>query len=460
MAESICQLSQYVAAHTALLPALLGFSMGARNSLKTYLAVQALPDAPKVEEGELKKFTRKMKVVHALVIAALIGTEFYLLINGSEATLDIFFRYFFAFVYQSALMGTLFDLTHSFKWSVFRTSGRSLFFRPARGTVSKPRVLTALVIATALNIAAYYDVHSTFAQFLTIALLYRTLSQAHRRTTFSLRVMLLCMIAWLALTFVLSAIVIAAAIKFYGDVQGKVAESGEEATIEIEDVEYTGFVSPANMRYINLMMPFVFSFGPGVLIAGCFRFDYANAIADSPDAFAAPALETVDAPVKPSSRFARFVSRGVILPTTVTSRFFKPYYTTALWSWLLAQLATFGIFALALPLPAEVMSTSAFDLLGLTLAIPFLVVGLAITASIRGEFRRLWTYREVWCPAVDDAATAEEQDVEEQVPAYSDAVEVAPEKKDALLVDVPEIVVVDEEVAPAYVEVPEPRAKA
>ncbi|CEQ41543.1 SPOSA6832_03268 [Sporobolomyces salmonicolor] len=458
MAESICQLGQYVAAHTAVLPALLGFSMGARNSLKTYLAVQALPDAPKLEEGELKKFTRKKKAVHALVIAGLVGTEGYLLINGSEAILDIFFRYLFAFVYQSALMGTLFDLTHAFKWSVFRSAGRSLHFCPAAGTVSKPRVLTALAIATALNFAAYYNVHSTFTQFLTIALLYRTLSQAHGRTTFSLRVMLLGMIAWLALTFILSGIVIAAVVKFYGEVEGTFAESGEEAAVEIEDIEYTGFASPAVMGYINLMMPFVFSCGPGVLIAGCFRFDYANANADSPDAFAAPALETVDAPVKRSSRFARFFSRGVVFPTTLTSRFFKPYYTTALWSWLLAQLATFGIFALALPLPAEALSTSAFDLLGLALAIPFLVVGLAITASIRGEFRRLWTYKEVWCPTVDDAAAAEEPDVEEQVPAYSDAVDVSAEKKDALWVDVPEVAIVEEEVAPAYVEIAEPKA--
>ncbi|GAA5933366.1 hypothetical protein JCM10213_001260 [Rhodosporidiobolus nylandii] len=60
----------------------------------------------------------------------------------------------------------------------------------------------------------------------------------------------------------------------------------------------------------------------------------------------------------------------------------------------LAQVVTFGLFAAALPLPEGALDCSALDLLGLSFAIPFMLVGLAITATICGEFRRLWTYKE------------------------------------------------------------------
>ncbi|BGP17633.1 hypothetical protein JCM10213v2_005668 [Rhodosporidiobolus nylandii] len=373
--------------------------MGSRQSLKTYLAVQAVGDAPPVAEEDRRRLKRCRVLASLTFVSLVLGTEFWLLSQQDEKALDIFFRVLFGFVYQMAFMGTLVDVTRAWSWAAFRAPGRVLHFRPAAGTVSFPRVFVSFTLATALNVAAYFDVSTTIGSALAVALLYRTVSQAHRRT-FSIRVVSLCMLAWLAITFVLSGIVIAALIQ-----NTKTAENGDlvdqDGNVVIPaDPSEAAFASDKVMNYVNLLMPVVYGLFPGILIAGCYRFDYANHVEENSAAASVVTFETV----APRARFAKFLSQGVILPSTVPSRFYKPYYATALRSWFLAQVVTFGLFAAALPLPEGALDCSAFDLLGLSLAIPFMIIGLAITATIRGEFRRLWTYKEVWTPKEGEAA--------------------------------------------------------
>ncbi|BGP41259.1 hypothetical protein JCM10450v2_005301 [Rhodotorula kratochvilovae] len=444
--DTVQDVAQYVAQHTAVLPGLLGFSMAARQSLKVYVASQAVEAPPKVSDEDLTKMRRARRIGALLGCTAVFGTEVWLLSQGNEQVLDCFFRYLFAFVYQLALMGTLVDLTKSLKWAAFRSPGNFLHFRPAPGTVSFPRVFTAFAIATGVNLAAYFDIHAVFGTFLSVALLYRTLSQPHRRT-FSLRIMMICLLAWLALTFVLSALVIVYIANYYMD--GAAGSPILEGVTDGPD-DVPSFASPVVMRYINLLMPFLYSVGPGILITGCFRFDWANHVEASPEVASAVTLETCE----PRKRLAKYLSQGVVLPSSISTAFPKPYYTTALASWLLAQVIVFGLWVAAMPLPAELLETGTFDLMGLTLAIPSIIVGLVITASIRGEFRRIWTYKEVWSRAEDDnggaivLAEGGDVDVEEQAdaPAYE-----ADEKR-ALLADPVEVVV--EEAAPAYSVVP------
>jgi hypothetical protein len=76
-----------------------------------------------------------------------------------------------------------------------------------------------------------------------------------------------------------------------------------------------------------------------------------------------------------------------------------------------------------MPLDEDMMLMRPTDYLTLTLSIPFMVVGLVVTASIRGEFKRVWTYKEVWVPKQDDdktegAIALPEGDDEEALPAY------------------------------------------
>ncbi|GAA5999628.1 uncharacterized protein JCM10292_003655 [Rhodotorula paludigena] len=439
--DSYQDLAAFVATQTAVIPGLLGFSAAARQSLKTYIAAQAVEAPPKVSDDDLKRLRRCRRLFSVVFLASVFGTEVWLLSQGNETVIDHFFRYLFATVYQMALMGTLVDMTQSLKWAAFRSPGNFLHFRPAAGTVSFPRVLMAFALATGINLAAYFNVHSAFASFLSVALLYRTLSQAHRRT-FSVRVMMIILLAWLALTFLLSGIMIYLAATYWMD------GAAGSAILEGEGSDDVSFASPVVMRYVNLMMPFLWSLGPGLLITGCYRFDYANHLVKNPEAMSAVTLETCE----PRKRFAKYLSQGVVLPSSVPESFDKPYYQTALRAWFGAQVAIVLAFASSLPLPKDVVECGAFDLMALTLAIPGMVLALALTASARGEFRRLWTYKEVWSRREDDNGGAialgegdhsDGVDVEEQAPAY----ETAQGEKQALLE--PAAV----EAAPAYTEV-------
>ncbi|GAA5855195.1 hypothetical protein JCM9279_007587 [Rhodotorula babjevae] len=396
--DTTYDVAQYVAQHTAALPGLLAFSMAARTSLKSFIASQATEAPPKVSDEDLKKMTWARRVGMVVGMTAVFTTEIWLLSTGDEHVLDMFFRYLFAFVYQLALMGTLVDLTKSFKWAAFRSPGNLLAFRPAPGSVSFPRVFTAVAIATGINVAAYFDLHYGFASFLSVALLYRTLSGPQART-FSLRVAMICLLAWLAVTFVAVAFLVVYAATYLMD--GAAGSPIIEGLDDGPDGPPT-FASPVVMRYISLLTPFIYSFAPGILITGCFRFDWANHVAESPEVAQAVTLETCE----PRKRFAKYLSQGVILPATMSTAFPKPYYTTALWSWILAQVAVVGLWIAALPLPREVLEAGTFDIMALSLAIPFMVVALAITASLRGEFRRLWTYKEVWSRPESDTGGA------------------------------------------------------
>ncbi|BGP01055.1 hypothetical protein NBRC10513v2_004935 [Rhodotorula toruloides] len=434
--SSLMELGTYVAQQTAFLPALTGFSMAARGSLKTYLAAQALGPAPKVDDKDLKKLKWARCLMVLVLCGGIFGLEFWLISQQDMKKLDIFFRYLNAFVYQSALTGTLLDMTKSLKWAAFRSPGNVLHFRPAPGTVSFPRVLTAVALATGLNAATYFDLNWAFGSFLTVALLYRSLSSPFRRV-FSLRVMMLCMIAWLALTFLLSGLVILYVANYWMD--GAAGDGTLDSSITgVSDT--SSITSTEVTRYMNLILPFAFSVFPGVLAVGCYRFDYANHVEANPELAAAVTLETCE----PRKRFAKILSQGVVLPEKGPSGFLTPYFTTALWSWILAYVATFGLFAAAIPLPKDVLTNGAFDMTALTLAIPFMIVGLVITASIRGEFRRIWKHKEVWSPKEDEAEGAialPEDDVE--APLYA---EVADEKHP----EIPDVVIEYAEPAPAY----------
>ncbi|GAA6028708.1 hypothetical protein JCM8097_007357 [Rhodosporidiobolus ruineniae] len=417
--SSYQELATFVATKTAVLPGLFAFSLGARQSLKTYLAVKAVPDAPPVEEKDLKRMKRVRAFAGFATVAAILGTEFYLLGSGDEQTFGMFCRVVFGFVYQMAFMGTLIDLTKAFSWSVFRSPGRMLHYRPAKGTVSFPRVFASFAIATALNVAAYFEYHAALGSVLTVALLHRTISQGHRRT-FSIRIMSLAMLVWLGLTFVLSGALVFYLVNHYKETpDGALVDEEGNVVVPAHPDEVT-FMSTRVKAYVDLISPFIYSVVPGMLIAGCYRFDYENAVEEDPSLASAVTLETVE----PRSRFARVLSGGIIVPSKIPTRFYKPYFATAFRCWFLAQLVVVGLFAGAVPLDADVLKTACFELLGLTTSIPLMIVGLAITASVRGEFRKLWRRKEVWTPKEGEEAEGgvvladEEANEEETLPSY------------------------------------------
>ncbi|GAA5873666.1 hypothetical protein JCM16303_002551 [Sporobolomyces ruberrimus] len=420
---SLQDLATWVAQSSVLFPGLVAFSIGSRSSLKSWLAVQRAPPAPPLAKDEERKIKWKIAVVTVVAVAAIVGLEFYLFAKGNAATIDRFFTYLFAYVFQVALVGLFLEFTQATQWSVHRGAAGILHYRPYN--LSKPKSLIALVSATALNVAAFYDAHWACGSALVVAVLVSRLSNTPART-FSLRGGMLTLICAVAFLTVLLGVMTAAFVKI--EQKGHNDENQGETSPTDEENPFLEFASPAVMKYITYFTSALYTMMQGVLVAGCFRFDHSNALESSPDTFAPVVLESVEAPAKRCT----FLSSGLVLPSSVPSHFAKPYYTVALWSWLIAQIGTAGLLALVLPIPKALVQASLFPLIGFFLSSILLVITLPLTAVVRGEFKKMWTYKEVWVPKTDNGIALDDTNStqvagaieEESLPAYEAARDV------------------------------------
>jgi nitrate reductase gamma subunit len=151
-------------------------------------------------------------------------------------------------------------------------------WRIAPGTVSKPKVALAALLATGCNAGAYFSSHRAFAVLAGTALLYRFMAQAQMRKV-SIRMTAIALLSWLALTAVLSAGLIMMLIKsgVMDDAAESSFEDGEVKIMMIDQSqpENTGTMSAEVERYVNLIMPFVWFAGPSFLVRcmTCCRID-------------------------------------------------------------------------------------------------------------------------------------------------------------------------------------------
>ncbi|GAA5860904.1 hypothetical protein JCM3774_003182 [Rhodotorula dairenensis] len=404
------EVATYTLTRTAFVPALLAYTLGARHSLRAYLAAKQLGPPPELSEELKKKLSWRRNLLGLLLIFGIFGSEIYLISTQNEQLLATCCRYLFAAAFQRSIYLGFADLTKAYQVAVHRAPSM-LVFRRVVGTASWSRVVVCAAIATALNAAAFFELHYAAGLAISAAVLYRFLAYGHTRT-FSIRIYTICLLSWLALTFILSGVLVMLIANYYMD---GAAGDGTVATGVTEDGPTGALLLNG---YTGLWMSAWFALAPGLLITACYRFDYANHVEASPEVAAVGQLATAPAPHK----LAALLSEGVVVPQTDPVGFARPYYTTALWSWLLAAMASFGIVAKAMPLDKDMMLMRPTDYLTLTLAIPFMVVGLAVTASIRGEFKRMWTYKEVWVPKQEDksegAIALPEGEDEESLPAY------------------------------------------
>ncbi|GAA5994620.1 hypothetical protein JCM5350_003967 [Sporobolomyces pararoseus] len=401
------EFTTFVLTSTALVPGLLAFSIGSRGSLKSWLAVQQAPPAPRLDKDVEKSMKRKMIAVFGLTLTAIVGLEIYLFAQGDEKTIDRFFTYLFGYIFETAAVGLFVEMTQALQWSAHRGVANTLHFRPQR--ISKARLLVAAAAATALNVGAFYDAHVACGGALVTAVLATRLSAVPSKT-FSLRGCILVLLSIVALSSILSGLAIMAAIKMDKD--------GEPVPDEPEQI---AFASTNVMKYINYFITAFYTMIPGVFIAGCFRYDYSNALDASAETFAPVQLESVEAPACKVG----YLSSGVLLPLRAPNWFAKPFYTVALWSWLLAQFSTAGLFALALPFPKAILETGAYTFLSFYLSSIYLVVAVVLTAVFKGEAKKMWTYKEIWIAKADKGVVLEGEEgtgsvaeQEETLPAY------------------------------------------
>jgi len=86
------------------------------------------------------------------------------------------------------------------------------------------------------------------------------------------------------------------------------------------------------------------------------------------------------------------VHTGILVPARVDTAFAKPYYYSALAGWA-------GLVLLLLALSPRVFDIRGFEVLAFYLAWVSqsgMLVGVLVTALVRGELGLLWRYSEIW----------------------------------------------------------------
>lgn len=139
-------------------------------------------------------------------------------------------------------------------------------FAPLRSSISKSRLLVTVAIATGLNVATYLDMHYAAAMALSTAAIFRLISRTPSRT-FSLRVYMIVLLAWLALTALISGVLVTYLVNYWMDGaagDGTVAAGVEQGSRPDGSMILTGYIG----TYQTAML----AFAPGILVSallGC-----------------------------------------------------------------------------------------------------------------------------------------------------------------------------------------------
>ena len=324
-----------------------------------------------------------------------------------------------------------------------------------RGSVSPLRATFCILLAIGLNLHDYFTPwHSLLAgAAVTLRMAMQLVApiSTRRATVVSLRGVIIVLLAWIALSAILSAVFIAMALAWSWAAAG---DDGDEGGNLPMIPEPRAAPSGRTIAYAMSLMVSLWPAAIGVLAATAYRFDFhmhqqrmASEAADEGQALTKPsaALETVDAPLKRCCRRRRRCSqessettatapvspfsRGVVIPSLAQLRSFvssprsfkRPYFHSVVCAYTLVQI---GLAMLLEFNPYQVLTADLIDALTscdtgssaqvaaedkwcdgemsfqllstVLLSVPACVVALIITACIRHEWYDMWTYSERW----------------------------------------------------------------
>lgn len=144
----------------------------------------------------------------------------------------------------------------SYKPAVWRAP-KSVLFAHVPGSISWSRVALSVVAATGVNVAAYFGLHYSAGMAISAALLERFISRTHFGS-FSLRVVMISLLTWLALTFALSGAMVMVIANYYMD------GAAGDGTVAAKDIDQTtlSLFTP----YVANYTPAIMNFGAGLLV--------------------------------------------------------------------------------------------------------------------------------------------------------------------------------------------------
>ncbi|KAL8278387.1 hypothetical protein RQP46_009279 [Phenoliferia psychrophenolica] len=374
-----------------LLPALVAFATAPPASLRQWIAVQHLAAPEAVDPAQQKSMRRRKAIQLFALFAIIFSAEYFLIAEADQKLLSCIITVATGVLFQVSLMGFFSDFSGAVKWAAYRAPSGMTLWRFAPGTLSHVRMLGVVLLSGAINMQSFIEPHffATFA--ITTALVHRFLTAGHHKTL-SIRGIMFVLIGWIATSFLLSGLLVVLIVRL---------QQGEEAPVSPSPEELEP-LSPRATGLTQFIASVLFTAGPGVLIAACYRFDYHHH--QTTTQLALPTVELAERRQCPSRRRAceqscatsTPLAPGVIIPTHAPRGFARPLYWTALLSWLAVQLATMAAFAL-LPIPKDLLEEhSVMDLAALAVAVPVQVVAVVLVACVTGRAREMWTYKEKW----------------------------------------------------------------
>ncbi len=140
------------------------------------------------------------------------------------------------------------------------------------------------------------------------------------------------------------------------------------------------------MQYYNWWLSVLYASIPQALVGLCYRFDNANSSEVDPSG-------KVDAEIV---EVATPTAVGVMIPKHLSNKFFKPYYLTALTTWCFVNLLFLYLVATNFISFDEPSQDKAYGLFAAIMATPVMLLAIIGLAAIRGELKKMWTYKEEW----------------------------------------------------------------
>lgn len=156
------------------------------------------------------------------------------------------------------------------------------------------------------------------------------------------------------------------------------------------------FLAGHSVDWPTLLVTFIWTSFSVDFVFLCYRFDYANArtvvVDDGADNLVSVRIHPVTAAVISDEDHPPFVPIfGVRVASEIDSYFAKPYYFTAIASWIAAN-----VLVVLLEDYIEIEEYEKFGFYLSWLAPPLAGIAATFVALARGEFRTMWNYVERW----------------------------------------------------------------
>lgn len=390
---------------TLLLPGavIASYGLAARTSLSTWIAVQALEDAPASSPELDASRLKRRRVLGALAGIAFLAAEIAVITSGNDKLINGFFMSLVSMIVAGSHFSLIANLL-GFKRLVQRKQNGALAFSLDLASAwSKVGMAVAVLFAGSDTFLTVTQPGNKIMRTLTISALVVAMSSRSSAKVASLRKMVIFFLAYEAAVIALIVFLIygSQTIPAIKDIMDSTPTPGlpSEAASPFSDRLSSMFSLLISAFYVAPV---------GHFAAIAMRFDYHQ----HKTSFTAPVvvLEQVPAPTRGCRKHH---SAAIVVPTNVDTEDILPisartYYNlimsvASICYFIIAPTLHYAVKTYLLPvlgqsgqIESQHVEEQMFAILAMFITVPIVVVSLLLQAKLRGEKKELWTYVEHW----------------------------------------------------------------